>query len=277
MVCLSSVEATFSKELNKFYFFTSNSSVLIVVVGFSLVFLSPIIIFLFHDGLLRVLLKCLHSKQLILSAHFSRISDISRKRSMDTSPTEKRKKPTLRRQRSIVTHPNDSLISVKLWEDRFVLSLKQTVWKNLRQHCVDEPNALHTSVSFIGKTQNGKSFLIREMLKHLDSTSRMPNIMKKMQLTATSAGVTCYRTQHSNSDTDYWNDYEGEDGGVPEDDKDIMSDVTPSLSAQVLEARRRLKLICDVLLMLPPTLLFISLVVRLPTQRQVLKILQILP
>jgi hypothetical protein len=109
------------------------------------------------------------------------------------------------------------------------LTLHEQNWHNALRTSNENKMSTHDVVSFLGKTQVGKSTIIKHILSNqlnyrlpddatLVSTS-LPGVAKSaLQTSPTTAGVCFYKRLVSNLSTIYLADYEGEDGGtIPSD------------------------------------------------------------
>lgn len=107
------------------------------------------------------------------------------------------------------------LVEFGLRNKQFFLKLNENKWNQLRDEANEDPTSFNSSVAFLGKTQNGKSFLIREIAKSRGGAALIPNIATGvMQAHPTSSGISPFRFVDESNHTTYYLDYEGEEGGL---------------------------------------------------------------
>lgn len=120
--------------------------------------------------------------------------------------------------RQMIIYP--ALVEFCRRNNQFILQMNEDKWNELRDNAVEDTSSFNTSVSFLGKTQNGKSTLIRDLLRSIGQSDFVPNIAQGvMQSQPTSNGISPFRVVDEQNHTTYYLDYEGEDGGLtPVDD-----------------------------------------------------------
>ncbi len=98
------------------------------------------------------------------------------------------------------------------------ISLNKDQYKSIRRDACRDEKGIHHTISFLGKTQAGKSTLLKEMMKFASfENDEFPKIACGRQQSPTSSGVTYFRIPTNMTDeiaTLGFVDYEGENGNL---------------------------------------------------------------